>query len=152
MSEVVIGMICMASSLLLIQSGMHIGVALMLVSFLGVWWIKTFAVAGKLLASSVTTSIASEEFGVIPLFVIMGLFVSATTMGRDMFDVAAHVTRRLRGGLGIATVAANAVFAACTGTSIASASPSSPSCFCKSPTLHARSGISPTTSSCRRWR
>ena len=52
----------------------------------------------------------------------MGLFVSATGMGRDTFDVAAHVTRRLRGGLGIATVAANAVFAACTGTSIASAS------------------------------
>jgi TRAP-type C4-dicarboxylate transport system, large permease component len=43
-------------------------------------------------------------------------------MGRDTFDVAAHLTRRLRGGLGIATVAANAVFAACTGTSIASAS------------------------------
>jgi C4-dicarboxylate transporter, DctM subunit len=30
--------------------------------------------------------------------------------------------RRLRGGLGMATVAANAVFAACTGTTIASAS------------------------------
>ena len=94
----------------------------MLISFVGVWSIKSAAVAGKLLASSVTTSIASEVFGVIPLFVIMGLFVSVTGMGRDTFDVAAHLTRRLRGGLGIATVAANAVFAACTGTSIASAS------------------------------
>lgn len=122
MSEIAIGATCMLASLVLIQSGLHIGVALMLISFLGVWAIKSFAVAGKLLASSVTTSIASEDFGVIPLFVIMGLFVSATGMGRDMFDVAAHMTRRLRGGLGIATVAANAVFAACTGTSIASAS------------------------------
>ncbi|HVZ53745.1 MAG TPA: TRAP transporter large permease subunit [Pseudolabrys sp.] len=122
MSEITIGAICMLASLVLIQSGLHIGIALMLVSFLGVWGIKNVAVAGKLLASSVTTSIASDTFGVIPLFVIMGLFVSATGMGRDTFDVAAHVTRRLRGGLGIATVAANAVFAACTGTSIASAS------------------------------
>jgi C4-dicarboxylate transporter DctM subunit len=122
MSDLAIGIICMLASLVLIQSGLHIGVALMLLSFAGVWAIKSFAVAGKLLASSVTTSIASEDFGVIPLFVIMGLFVSATGMGRDMFDVAAHLTRRLRGGLGIATVAANAVFAACTGTSIASAS------------------------------
>ncbi len=112
----------LAGSLLLIQSGMHIGVAMMLLSFLGVWAIKSFAVAGKLLASSVTTSIASDDFGVIPLFVIMGLFVSVTAMGRETFDVAAQLTRRLRGGLGIATVAANAVFAACTGTSIASAS------------------------------
>lgn len=122
MSDIAIGALCMLTSLLLIQSGLHIGVALMLISFVGVWAIKSLAVAGKLLASSVTTSIASEEFGVIPLFVIMGLIVSATGMGRDMFDVAAHLTRRLRGGLGIATVAANAVFAACTGTSIASAS------------------------------
>jgi C4-dicarboxylate transporter DctM subunit len=122
MSDIAIGIACMLASLVLIQSGLHIGVALMLLSFIGVWAIKSFAVAGNLLASSVTTSIASEDFGVIPLFVIMGLFVSATGMGRDMFDVAAHLTRRLRGGLGIATVAANAVFAACTGTSIASAS------------------------------
>ena len=122
MSDIAIGAVCMLGSLILIQSGMHIGIALMLISFVGVWSIKSAAVAGKLLASSVTTSIASEVFGVIPLFVIMGLFVSVTGMGRDTFDVAAHLTRRLRGGLGIATVAANAVFAACTGTSIASAS------------------------------
>jgi tripartite ATP-independent transporter DctM subunit len=122
MPDMAIGALCLAGSLVLIQSGMHIGVAMMLLSFLGVWAIKSFVVAGKLLANSVTTSIASDDFGVIPLFVIMGLFVSVTGMGRDTFDVAAQLTRRLRGGLGIATVAANAVFAACTGTSIASAS------------------------------
>lgn len=122
MPDIAIGALCIVGSLFLIQSGMHIGVAMMLLSFIGVWAVKSFAIAGKLLASSVTTSIASEDFGVIPLFVMMGLFVSVTGMGRDTFDVAAHMTRRLRGGLGIATVAANAVFAACTGTSIASAS------------------------------
>jgi tripartite ATP-independent transporter DctM subunit len=122
MSDIAIGALCFLGSLVLIQSGMHIGIAMMALSFLGVWGIKGFAVAGKLLGNSVTTSIASDDFGVIPLFVIMGLFVSVTGMGRDTFDVAAQLTRRLRGGLGIATVGANAVFAACTGTSIASAS------------------------------
>jgi tripartite ATP-independent transporter DctM subunit len=122
MSEVTIGAICFLASLVLIQSGMHIGVALMLLSFVGVWAIKNLAVASKLLASSVTTSIASDAYAVIPMFVLMGLFVSATNMGRDTFDVAALVLRRVRGALGIATVAANAVFAACTGTTIASAS------------------------------
>jgi len=122
MSDIAIGAVCMVASLFLIQTGMHIGVALMFLSFAGVWAIKGVAVAGKLLASSASTSIASEVYGVIPLFVIMGLFVSATNMGRDTFDVAALLMRRIRGGLGVATVAANAVFAACTGTSIASAS------------------------------
>jgi C4-dicarboxylate transporter DctM subunit len=122
MSDVAIGALCLACSLVLIQTGMNIGVALMLLSFVGVWAIKGLSIAGKLLSSSVATSIASDEFAVIPLFVLMGLFVSSTNMGRDTFDVAALYLRRIRGGLGIATVAANAVFAACTGTTIASAS------------------------------
>jgi C4-dicarboxylate transporter, DctM subunit len=122
MSDIAIGAVCLAASLVLIQTGMNIGVALMLLSFVGVWALKGLAVAGKLLASSVATSIASDAYAVIPLFVLMGLFVSATNMGRDTFDVAARLLHGLRGGLGIATVAANAVFAACTGTTIASAS------------------------------
>ena len=97
MSEVAIGAVCLIASLLLIQTGMHIGIALMLLSFIGVWAIKSLAVAGKLLASSVSTSIASDAYAVIPMFVLMGLFVSATNMGRDTFDVAALVLRRLRG-------------------------------------------------------
>jgi tripartite ATP-independent transporter DctM subunit len=122
MDEVTIGVLCLAASLVLSQTGMQIGIALMLLSFIGVWAIKGLTIAGKLLSSSVATSIASDAFAVIPLFVLMGLFVSSTNMGRDTFDVAAHFMRRIRGGLGMATVAANAVFAACTGTTIASAS------------------------------
>ena len=122
MGDIGIGALCLLCSLVLIQSGMNIGVALMLLSFVGVWAIKGLVVAGKLLASSVSTSIASDAYAVIPMFVLMGLFVSATNMGRDTFDVAALVLRHIRGALGIATVAANAVFAACTGTTIASAS------------------------------
>jgi C4-dicarboxylate transporter, DctM subunit len=122
MSEIWIGSLCLLASLVLIQTGMHIGVALMFMSFIGVWAIKGTLVAGKLLASSVSTSIASDAYAVIPLFVLMGLFVSSTRVGRDTFDVAALALGRIRGGLGMATVAANAVFAACTGTTIASAS------------------------------
>jgi C4-dicarboxylate transporter DctM subunit len=43
-------------------------------------------------------------------------------VGRDTFDVFEWLLRKVKGGLGIATVAANAVFAAITGISIASAS------------------------------
>jgi tripartite ATP-independent transporter DctM subunit len=101
---------------------MHIGVALTLLSFIGVWAIRSLDIAGRLLSSSAATSVANDAYAVIPLFVLMGLFVSSTNMGRDTFDVASLLLKRIRGGLGMATVAANAVFAACTGTTIASAS------------------------------
>ena len=122
MSDVMVGAVTMLGCVVLIQTGMHIAVALMFLSFAGVFTMKGMEVAGKLLARSAATSIASDAYAVIPLFVLMGLFVSATAMGRDTFDVAALVLKRLRGGLAMATVGANAVFAACTGTSIASAS------------------------------
>ena len=120
--DTTIGLLCILASLVLVQSGMHIAVSLMLLSFIGVSLILSFEVAGRMLASSAITSISSYVFGVIPLFVLMGLLVAGTGLGRDLFDSAAKLLRRLLGGLGTATVAANAVFAACTGTSIASAS------------------------------
>ena len=47
--------------------------------------------------------------------------ISVSGIGKDTFDVANRLFRGIRGGLGISTVAANAVFAAVTGISIASA-------------------------------
>lgn len=123
MSEIQIGLLSIFMMLLLVQSGMHIAVALLLLSFVSVWAIKgDFEIAGGLLALSTTKSVASYSFGVIPLFVVMGMFVGVSGVGRDTFEVAAQLFRSIRGGLGMATVMANAVFAAVNGTSIASAS------------------------------
>jgi len=47
--------------------------------------------------------------------------ISVSGIGKDTFDVANRLFRNIKGGLGISTVAANAVFAAVTGISIASA-------------------------------
>jgi C4-dicarboxylate transporter, DctM subunit len=49
------------------------------------------------------------------------LLVSVADLGRDAFVAANALLGRVKGGLGVATVAANAVFAAVTGVSIASA-------------------------------
>jgi len=51
----------------------------------------------------------------------MGLLVSVAGMGKDTYDIAQSMLRKVRGGLGMATVVANAIFAAITGVSIASA-------------------------------
>ena len=117
-----IGLVSVAIMLVLIYAGMHVGIALSLLSFVGVWMIRGDAtVAANLLALAATDAIADYVFGVVPLFVLMGLLVAVADVGKDSFEVANQIFRRVRGGLGIATVAANAVFAAITGISIASA-------------------------------
>jgi C4-dicarboxylate transporter DctM subunit len=109
--------------LFVVYVGVHVGVALSLISFVCVLLVRDNPdVAGKLVALSIGESMQRYEFGVIPLFVLMGLVVSISGIGTDTYDVANHVFRKVRGGLGTATVGANAVFAAVTGTSIASAS------------------------------
>ena len=123
MSNVEIGFWSIVAILVLVQSGLHVAIALSLVSFIGVVLVRgSMDVAGFFLSQAALESVARYSFGVIPLFVLMGMFVSVSGLGRDIFDVAGQVFRRVAGGLGVATVFANAVFAAVNGTSIASAS------------------------------
>lgn len=122
MDPVVVGAVSLVLMLALIWVGIHIAVVLMLLSFVGVWLIRgDFAVAERLLTLSAYESINNYLFGVVPLFVLMGLMVSEADIGRDAYRVAEQMFRRVRGGLGIATIVANAAFAAVTGISIASA-------------------------------
>lgn len=122
MSDLQIGLLAIVLMLAGIYFGMHIGVALIVTSFLSVWLAKSPEVAARFVAASANDAIRDYLFGVIPLFVLMGMLVSVSGVGRDTFDVFQWLMRRIRGGLGLATVAANAVFAAITGISIASAS------------------------------
>ena len=102
--------------------GLYVPIALILCSFLGVWAIKGNALlAAKMLGLAANDAISSYFFGVIPVFVLMGFIVSESGMGRDAFDVANAMFKRIKGGLGVGTIAANTVFAAITGISIASA-------------------------------
>ena len=122
MDATLVGVVSIGLMLVLIYAGMHVGVALALLSFVGVWIIRDDAgIASSLVAQAANDAIADYIFGVVPLFVLMGLLVSVADIGKDTFEVANQAFRRVRGGLGIATVAANAVFAAITGISIASA-------------------------------
>jgi tripartite ATP-independent transporter DctM subunit len=123
LSPLQVGLVSVLYVLFLVYVGVHVGVALAILSFVCVWLIRdNIDVAGRLLALSAAESLKRYEFGVIPLFVFMGLLVSVSDIGKDTYDVANHLFRRVKGGLGMATVGANAVFAAVTGTSIASAS------------------------------
>jgi len=123
MTEIQVGLISVGLILILIYSGLYIPVALGLVSFVGVWLLRgDIDVPISLLSLAVADTIAEPTFAVVPLFALMGLLISEAGVGRDIYDVSNYIFRRLKGGLGIATVVANAIFASITGSSIASAS------------------------------
>jgi tripartite ATP-independent transporter DctM subunit len=120
--ELAIGLSSVILMVGLIWLGLHVAVALAASSFIGVWIIRGDPeLAARLIGLAAKDSISSYVFGVIPLFVLMGLFVERAGIGRDAFDVGQQAFRRVPGGLGVATVGANAIFAAITGVSIASA-------------------------------
>jgi len=122
MGPLEIGVLALVAMVVLIYAGVHVAIALAATSYIGVWLVRdSQLLAGRLLAIAAEESISSYIFGVVPLFVLMGMVVSEAELGKDAFDVAARAFKRVAGGLGIATVAANAVFAAITGISIASA-------------------------------
>ena len=118
-----IALVSVFAMLLLIYFGMHISVTLALISFVGAWVIKgNAAIAFSLLLIAAEKTVNNFVFAVIPLFVLMGFLVAAAGMGRDAYDIGQIMLRRVRGGLGMATVVANAIFASITGASVASAS------------------------------
>ena len=122
MTSLEIGLASVIAMLVLIYIGMYVPIVLALISFVGVWVVKgNINIAVSLLWLASAKTVGNFLFGVIPLFVLMGLLVSAAGMGRDTYDIAHSFLYRVRGGLGMATVVANAIFAAITGVSIASA-------------------------------
>ena len=119
---VMVGAYCLAAMLLLVLCGMPIPLALMGVSFIGIWVARGAEVnALNTLGLAASTAVGSYEFGVVPLFIMMGIVLEKADVGQDAFQVAAAMLRKLRGGLGMATVFANAIFASIVGSSVASA-------------------------------
>ena len=66
-------------------------------------------------------TVTDYTFGVMPMFLLMGAFVTNSGMSRELFRAANAFLGHLRGGLGIATIAACGGFAAISGSSVATA-------------------------------
>jgi tripartite ATP-independent transporter DctM subunit len=122
MDPLTIAIISVGFVFFFILLGVHIGVSLATVSVLGIWAITGKAsVAINVLQTTAYSAVMDYVFAVIPLFVLMGLFSTLSGATQELFDSAHYFLGRVRGGIGIATVLANAVFAAITGVSVASA-------------------------------
>src|SRR5215467_12073849 len=98
-----------------------VGMAMGLVGVSGFAYLVGGGPALKLVSQTSMRTVTDYTFGVIPMFLLMGAFVSTSGMSRELFRAANAFVGHLRGGLGIATIAACAGFAAICGSSVATA-------------------------------
>ena len=130
MDPVDIGILSVIAIVVTIYLGVYIPVALAGVSFVTIWLVSDKPIlAVNFLRQAIGDSVTEYEFATIPLFTFMGLIVSKAGLGTDVYRVMNQLFQRIRGGVGMATVGANALFAAVTGSSIASASPCFSTCW-----------------------
>ncbi len=122
MSAGFVALITLAMLLVMVLWGVHLVSALMLTSVAGIFLATgNFNVAMNVLGSTAWGAIRDYVFGVIPLFTLMGLFANLSGASQELYDAASLILKKVRGGVGMATVIANAIFAAITGVSVASA-------------------------------
>ena len=114
--------IIVLSLMTLVVLGMEIADAIGIISFVGIAYIMgDFNVALSLLSNTAYESLRNYIYAVIPLFILMGEFVSRSGAASDLYNLVNRSLKGLPGRLAVATVGGNAVFAAVTGVSIASA-------------------------------
>jgi tripartite ATP-independent transporter DctM subunit len=98
-----------------------VGMAMGLVGVSGFAYLVNGDAALKIIGHTSMRTVTDYTFGVIPMFLLMGAFVTNSGMSRELFRAANSFVGHLRGGLGIATIAACAGFAAISGSSVATA-------------------------------
>jgi C4-dicarboxylate transporter, DctM subunit len=98
-----------------------VGMAMGLVGVTGFGWIVGSGPALKMIGQTSMRTVTDYNFGVIPMFLLMGAFVSNSGMSRELFRAANSFIGHRKGGLGIATIAACGGFAAISGSSVATA-------------------------------
>jgi tripartite ATP-independent transporter DctM subunit len=100
---------------------MQVGLSMLIVGFIG-YSILTSQSASLAVIGTVPYSTASMySLSVIPLFIVMGMFLSYGGLGRDVYKAVDVWMRHLRGGMAIATIGACAAFSAVCGSATATA-------------------------------
>lgn len=73
------------------------------------------------LKTAIWNSVANTDLSVLPLVLLMGFLAVETGRSRDLFQGLSALTRRVKGGVAVATILACAGFGAVSGSSIATA-------------------------------
>lgn len=121
MSEAMIGAVGLAVMFGLMVFRMPVGMAMLVVGYFGTWVMNGGRSAEALLVTETYSATSNYSLTVLPLFILMGNVASAAGFSRKLYDAAFAWVGMLRGGLAMASVLGCAVFAAVSGSSVATA-------------------------------
>jgi len=121
MTPFTVGLIGIGVLFLLLLGGLHIGVAMGLVGFIGMIYISGWSAGLGLLKTTVYRTFSNYDLTVIPLFILMGEFCFRAGLSKELYGAMRKFLGGFRGGLAMTTVAACAAFAAVSGSSLATA-------------------------------
>lgn len=121
MSEVTVGLLGLATLLLLFLTGIELGFAMALVGFVGFAIIVSPHAAMNLLAKDIFDVFASYGFTVIPLFILMGQIAFNAGIAKRLYNASYKFIGHIPGGMAMATVAGATAFKAICGSSPATA-------------------------------
>jgi C4-dicarboxylate transporter DctM subunit len=119
MSPQEIGLIGLGSMLLLLALRVPVAFSMALVGILGYAAVSGLTAAFKVAGMVPYTCIATYGFSVVPLFLIMGAFLSRAGLVTDLFRTARLWVGNISGGLVHATIVAGSLFGAASGSGLA---------------------------------
>ncbi|HHV19683.1 MAG TPA: TRAP transporter large permease [Thermoanaerobacterales bacterium] len=108
--------------ILLLVVKVPVGIGMIIVSIVGNMLLSTPANALAKFGSDLILLAENYNLSVIPLFVLMGIFVSEAGFVSDLYDIINSIVGKIRGGMAIATIGAGAAFGAVCGSAVACAS------------------------------
>jgi len=120
-SEALAGTILLALLFLFFSLGLEIAFSLGLVGLLGLLWLKGWTVGLGVVGSVAWSNASSFSFVAVPLFVFMSAILLHSGIGQSLYAAVARWVGFLPGGLAVASVFACAIFAAVSGSSVATA-------------------------------
>lgn len=121
MDPYLIGLLGLILLLVLLALGMHVGVALAVSGFAGLWYIMGFERAMAMGVSSLYGKVSTTALATLPLFILVGYLASGGGISRDIYKSLDLMIGKFKSGLGIATVLACTAFGTVCGSSLVTA-------------------------------
>jgi C4-dicarboxylate transporter, DctM subunit len=121
MSEALLGTLLIALMFVLFALGVEIALALGIVGMVGLLYLKGFTVGLGVVGSIAWSNASSFSFIAVPLFVFMSGILLHSGIGKGLYTAVARWVSFLPGGLAVASVFSCAIFAAISGSSVATA-------------------------------
>ena len=119
MSEPVLGTVLIGLMFLLMALGTEIAIALGIVGVVGLLYLKGWTIGLGVVGSIAWSNASSFSFIAVPLFVFMSGILLHSGIGKGLYTAVARWVSVLPGGLAVASVFSCAIFAAVSGSSVA---------------------------------